>query len=33
MKTIKKITKALVYSYINGIKESARLQYGYLYEK
>lgn len=33
MKTIKKFTKTLVRGYINGIKESARWQYGYLYEK
>ena len=31
MKTIKRITKKLVRGYINGLKESARLQYGYMY--
>jgi hypothetical protein len=33
MKTIKKITKALVRGYINNFKESAKMQYGYLYNK
>ena len=31
MKTIKKITKKLVHGYINGFKEVAKIQYGYLY--
>ena len=31
MKTIKKFTKKLVRGYINGLKESARMQYGYMY--
>lgn len=32
MKVIKNITKKLVRGYINGIKESAMMQYGYLYK-
>lgn len=31
MKTLKRFTKKLVRGYINGLKESARLQYGYMY--
>lgn len=31
MKTIKRFTKKLIRGYINGIKESAKWQYGYLY--
>ena len=31
MKTIKRFTKKLVRGYINGLKESARMQYGYMY--
>ncbi len=33
MKTIKRITKALIRDYINGFKENAKMQYGYLYNK
>ena len=33
MKTLKKFTKTLVRSYINGMKESANIQYGYMYRK
>ena len=31
MKTLKRFTKKLVRSYINGLKESAKMQYGYMY--
>lgn len=31
MKTLKRFTKKLVRGYINGLKESARMQYGYMY--
>ena len=31
MKTIKRFTKKLICGYINGIKKSAKWQYGYLY--
>lgn len=31
MKTIKRFTKRLVNGYINGMKESAKWQFGYLY--
>lgn len=33
MKTIKKITRTLICGYIKGFKESANMQYGYLYKK
>ena len=32
MKTLKKFTKTLVHGYINGMKESSKWQYGYLYK-
>jgi len=32
MKTIKKITKSLIKTYISGFKESANMTYGYLYQ-
>ena len=31
MKTLKKKKKKLVRVYINGLKESAKMQYGYMY--
>ena len=31
MKTLKRFTKKLVRGYINGLKDSARMQYGYMY--
>ena len=31
MKTSKRFTKKLVRVYINGLKESAKMQYGYMY--
>lgn len=31
MKTLKRFTKKLVRGYINGLKESAKMQYGYMY--
>ena len=31
MKTLKRFTKKLVRGYINGLKENAKMQYGYMY--
>ena len=31
MKTLKRFTKKLVRGYIKGLKDSARMQYGYMY--
>ena len=33
MKTLKRLTKALITGYINGFRESANMTYGYLYRK
>lgn len=33
MKTLKKITKALFHGYIKGLRESADMTYGHLYNK
>ena len=32
MKALKKLTKTLIKGYINGMKESSKWQYGYLYK-
>ena len=32
MKILKRITKTLFYGYINGFRESAKMQYGHLYD-
>ena len=33
MKTLKRITQALINGYIEGFRESANMTYGYLYRK